>query len=138
MRKEKSVRRQSMKIDWNFPKRVLVTLAVISVIAIYPLIIYGTPEIITGIVAGSVISLLNVLLGYVAIEYAIDKSNKTFLKAVLGGMGIRLVGSLTAVLILIEVYDIHISSFVASLLTLYFIFMLYEIMFFNKKLSLRK
>jgi hypothetical protein len=138
MRKEKSVRRQSMKIDWNFPKRVLVTLAVIALIGIYPLIVYGTPEIITGIIAGSVISLLNVLLGYVAIEYAIDKSNKTFLKAVLGGMGLRLVGSLTAVLILIEVYDIHISSFVASLLTLYFIFMLYEIMFFNKKLSLRK
>jgi hypothetical protein len=127
-----------MKIDWNFPKRVFLTLAVIAVIGAYPLIVYGTPEIFTGIVAGSVISLLNVLLGYVAIEYAIDKSNKTFLKAVLGGMGIRLVGSLTAVLILIEVYDIHISSFVASLLTLYFIFMLYEIMFFNKKLSLRK
>jgi len=60
------------------------------------------------------------------------------MKAVLGGMGIRLVASLTAVLVLIEVFEFHIISLVSSLLVFYFIFMLYELMFFNNKLSLRK
>lgn len=127
-----------MKVDWTFPKRILITLAVIVTIAIYPLIKFGTPEIIAGIVAGCIISIFNVLLGYFSIEYAIDKSNNTFLKAVLGGMGIRLIASLVAVLILIQVYEYHILSLVTSLLIFYFIFMLYEIMFFNKKLSLKK
>ncbi len=127
-----------MKVDWSFPKRVLLTLAVITLFGAYPLITYGTPEVIAGVAAGCIISILNVLLGYFSIEYAYDKPNNTFMKAVLGGMGIRLVASLTAVLVLIEVFDFHILSLVSSLLIFYFIFMLYEIMFYNKKLSLRK
>lgn len=127
-----------MKIDWSFPKRVLITLAVIAAAGAYPLLTYAPPEVIVGVIAGCIISILNVLLGYVAIEYSFDKSNNTFLKAVLGGMGIRLVASLTAVLVLIEVFDYHIVSLVSSLLVFYFIFMLYEILFYNKKLSLRK
>lgn len=127
-----------MKVDWSFPKRVFLTLAVIIAIGGYPLINYGAYDVIIGIVTGCVISILNVLLGYVAIEYAFDKSNKTFMKAVLGGMGVRLVATLTAVLVLVEVFDYHILSFVSSLLIFYFIFLLYEIMYYNKKLSLRK
>ncbi len=136
--KESSVRSNSIKIDWSFPKRILLTLGIITALGLYPLIVYGTPEIRAGIIVGCIISVLNVLFGYFSIEYAFDKSNKTFMKAVLGGMGIRLVVSLTAVLVLIEVFDFHIVSLVSSLLLFYFIFMLYEILFYNKKLSLRK
>ncbi len=135
--KDSSVR-SSIKIDWSFPKRILLTLGIITVLGIYPLVEYGTPEVRAGIIIGCIISVLNVLLGYISIEYAFDKSNNTFMKAVLGGMGIRLVASLTAVLVLIEVFDFHIVSLVSSLLVFYFVFMLYEIMFYNKKLSLRK
>lgn len=127
-----------MKIDWSFPKRVLITLGIIVAVGIYPLISFAPPEVIAGVVAGCIISILNVLLGYIAIEYSFEKSNNTFLKAVLGGMGVRLVGTLVAVLVLIEVYNYHIVSLVSSLLIFYFIFMLYEILFYNKKLSVRK
>jgi hypothetical protein len=127
-----------MKIDWSFPKRVLLTLAVIIAVGSYPLLVYAPPEVVAGVIAGCVISILNVLLGYMAIEYSFDKSNNTFLKAVLGGMGIRLVGTLVAVLVLIEVFDFHIVSLVTSLLGFYFLFMLYEIFYYNKILSLRK
>lgn len=117
---------------------MFLTLIVFTAIGIYPLVHYGTPEVIKSIVAGCIISVLNVFIGYFAIEYAFDKSNKTFIKAVLGGMGIRLVATLTAVLVLIEVFEYHILSFVSSLLIFYFIFLLYEVLYFNKKLSLRK
>jgi len=127
-----------MKTNWGFPKRVFLTLTLITAIGIYPLIYYGSPDIIKGIITGCVISVINVFFGYVAIEYAFDKSNKTFMKAVLGGMGIRLVATLTAVLVLIEVFEYHIMSFVSSLLIFYFIFLLYELVYFNKKLSMRK
>jgi hypothetical protein len=127
-----------MKIDWSFPKRVLLTLVVFAAVGAYPFAVYATPEIRTGIVAGLVISVLNVFLGYLSIEYSFGKSTKTFMKAVLGGMGIRLVATMTAVLILLEVYDYHMISFVSSLLVFYFIFVLYEVLHVNRKVILSK
>jgi len=127
-----------MKIDWGFPKRVLLICAVLVALGIYPLLTYGTPEIMAGVIAGSVLAILNVLFSYFSIEYAQGKSNKTFLKAVLGGMGIRLVASLTAVLVLVRVFDFHIVSLVSSFLFLYFLFMFPIILVYNKKLSMRK
>lgn len=127
-----------MKVDWGFPKRVLIIFAVLVVLGIYPLLTYGAPEITAGVIAGSVLALLNVLFSYFSIEYAQGKSNKTFLKAVLGGMGIRLVASLTAVLVLVRVFDFHIVSLVSSFLILYFLFMFPVILVYNKKLSMRK
>jgi hypothetical protein len=76
-----------MKRDWSFPKRILITLCVAAAAAVYPLMKYGTPEILIGILAGCAISLLNVIFGYLAMEYAFDKPNKTFMKAVLGEWG---------------------------------------------------
>jgi hypothetical protein len=127
-----------MKVDWGFPKRVLLICAVLVVLGLYPLLTYGTPEIIAGVIAGSVLAILNVLFGYFSIEYAKGKSNTTFLKAVLGGMGIRLVVSLTAVLILVRVFDFHIVSLVSSFLILYFSFMFPLILMYHKKLSMRE
>lgn len=127
-----------MKIDWTFPKRVLLTLGLCVLLGTYPLVEFASPEIILGVVVGCVISVGNVLLGYLSIEYAFNKSNNTFMKFVLGGIGIRLVLTLGAVLLLIQVFDFHIESLVTSLLFFYFIFMLYELVFYNKKLTLRK
>jgi F0F1-type ATP synthase assembly protein I len=127
-----------MKRDWSFPKRILITLCVAAAVAVYPLMKYGTPEILIGILAGCAISLLNVIFGYLAMEYAFDKPNKTFMKAVLGGMGIRLLLTLTLILVLIMVYEIHIPGFIGSLLLFYFVFLLFEVLYFNKKISLRK
>jgi len=127
-----------MKIDWGFPKYVFLTCAILVALGIYPLLTYGTREIIAGVIAGSVLAILNVLFSYFSTEYAQGKSNKTFLKAVLGGMGIRLVVSLTAVLVLVRVFDFHIMSLVSSFLFLYFLFMFPIILVYNKKLSMRK
>lgn len=127
-----------MKVDWGFPKRVFLTCAILVALGMYPLLTYGTREIIAGVIAGSVLAILNVLFSYFSIEYAQGKSNKTFLKAVLGGMGIRLVVSLTAVLVLVRVFDFHIVSLVSSFLFLYFLFMFPIILVYNKKLSMRK
>jgi hypothetical protein len=127
-----------MKVEWGFPKRVLLIFAIIVALGMYPLLTYGTPEITTGVIAGSLMAILNVLFSYFSIEYAQGKSNKTFLKAVLGGMGIRLVATLTAVLVLVRVFDFHIVSLVSSFLVLYFLFMFPVILVYNRKLSMRK
>jgi hypothetical protein len=127
-----------MNIRWRFPSYVFLTVAVVGAIALYPLIEYGRPEYYPGIIVGCIVSVVNVLIGYGTVEHAFDKSNDIFLKYVLGGMVIRLLGTVGAVFLLIFVYDYHIMSLVGSLFFFYFLFLIYEIIYYNKKLILKK
>jgi hypothetical protein len=126
-----------MKIDARFPRQVALTLCGVSALAAYPLSRYGSPEVITAAAIGALLSTVNVLLGFFAIEYAIDKSYTVFLKAVLGGMGIRMLLLLGAMLVLILVFHLHAVAFTVSLLGLYLIYLILEILFIQKKVLLR-
>lgn len=79
-----------MKHDVAFPRRILLTVLVVGVLSVYPLAVYANREMIYGIIAGCAVSVVNVLAGYLSIEYAFDRSNTAFLRIILGGMGIRL------------------------------------------------
>jgi hypothetical protein len=111
---------------------------VLGVLSAYPLSVYADKEIIVSVIAGCVVSVLNALAGYVSIEYAFDKPNAVFLKIVLGGMGIRLVALGIIVVLLIKVFHLHLFGLIASLFAFYFIFVVAEIVFLNKKMSLKK
>lgn len=126
-----------MKIDARFPRQVALTLFVTFALAAYPLSRYGSREIISAVVAGALLSTVNVLLGFFAIEYAFDKSYTVFLKAVLGGMGLRMMLLLGALIVLILVFHMHTLALTISLLSLYLIYLVLEILFIQKKMSLR-
>lgn len=127
-----------MKIDWSFPKQVVFVLLIVGGCASYPLIFYGSQEVITAVVVGALLSTVNVLLGYTAIEYSFEKSITTFLKFVLGGMGIRLALILAAIVILIKTADIHVGGLVVSLGIFYIIYLTLEILFIQKKVDKRQ
>jgi hypothetical protein len=120
-------------IDRRFPRQVCATLVIISGLAAYPLIRFGTREMIIAAGAGALLSTVNVLLGFLTVEFAFEKSYTTFLKAVLGGMGIRMVMMLGAMLVLIMLVQLHALALMISLLGFYLVYLILEVLFLQRR-----
>ncbi len=126
-----------MKVDKRFFVQVFLVLGVAAALAVYPLIRYGSRDVAIAVVLGAVLATANVIAGYLAIEYSIGKSHGTFLKAVLGGMAVRMGTMLALLLVLIEVFHIHAVALSVSLLSCYAVFLVLEIIFVQKKIILK-
>lgn len=122
-----------MKFDKSFFKNILIVLAVSTVLAVYPLITYAADEMLLAIIAGVIISTLNIFLGYITIEYAYSKSMTGFLKWILGGIGIRMLIMLGALLFVIKILQLHLIAFMISLFAFYAIYLVLEILYIDKK-----
>jgi hypothetical protein len=121
--------------DAHFPRQIIVTLAVVAGAAAYPLLAWGTPEIYWGVGAGALLSTANVLAGYWTVERSFHRSHTAFMKAVIGGMGLRMAGMLGAMLLCLSVLKLHTIAFTGSLLGLYVIFLVLEILYLQNKVS---
>jgi hypothetical protein len=124
-----------MKIDWSFLRLVLYSFAGAAVLAFYPISEFATPDVIRSIVAGGVMSLVNLLLGYWAIEASFERSHTTFLKYVLGGMVGRLFLMWGILLLLIRLYAFHPASLMLSLMFFYVMNLVLEIFYFQKRVT---
>lgn len=122
-----------MKIDLSFFKKVFWILIITIVLASYPLAEYSNFEIIIAAAVGAALSTANFIAGYLSIEYAFNKSMTRFLKTILGGLGIRLVLLLLAMLFAIQVLKLHLLAFTISLFIYYAIFLILEIFYIDKK-----
>jgi hypothetical protein len=122
-----------MKFDKSFFKNILIVLALSTILAVYPLIAYGTDEMLLAIIAGVIISTLNIFLGYITIEYAYSKSMTGFLKWILGGIGIRMLIMLGLLLFVIKILQLHLIAFMISLFAFYAIYLVLEILYIDKK-----
>ncbi len=120
------------KVHNRFPKQVVATLLVSTVVMVYPLIRYGSADIIRSVVVGALLSTANVLLGYFAIVYSLRKSYSTFVKMVLGGMGVRMAVLLVALVILIKLLGFHAVALTTSMLVFYVIYLILEVLFIQK------
>lgn len=124
-----------MKVDKRFPAQVAVTFVSGFAIAAIPLMKIGSHEIITAFIVGALLSTINVLAGFFAIEYTLDKSYTTFLKVVLGGMGIRMAVMLAILVLLIKFAEFHPIALVVSVLSYYVVYLVLEIFYIQKRLS---
>ena len=127
-----------MNIQWTFPKQVLLTLIIVGSVGAYLLTKYGSREILDSAIVGTVLATVNVLLGYAAIEYSFGKSATTFLKYVLGGMGIRMFMMAGLLVLLFNVFGFHILALVTALGIFYIIFLVLEIIYIQKKFSIKQ
>lgn len=123
-----------MKFDKRFPIQVGVVLIVGLLVGTIPAIQAGD-DALTALIVGAVLSALNVLAGFVAIEYAFDKSHETFLKAVIGGMGVRMVVMLSIIVLLIRVASMHVVALVVSVLAFYVVFLVIELLYIQRRVS---
>lgn len=126
-----------MKIDKRFPLQVLCVLAITGIVSSYPLLRYGSSEIILAVLVGVLMSTMNVMLGFIAIEYSFERSYTTFLKAVLGGMGVRMLVMLSTLVVLIKVVGLHAVALTVSLLSLYLVFLVLEVFFIQRKVLVK-
>lgn len=124
-----------MKIDWQFLKQVVLTLIVIGILSIYPIQVYASQEVINAIIAGALLTTINVLLGYSTIEYSFGKSTTTFVKYVLGGMGIRLILMISVLFVLVKAFNFNSIALVCSMGFFYIVFLTLEILFIQKKIN---
>jgi len=121
----------------SFPAQVAAVLACAVLLLAYPLSALATGEVRTAVAAGAALSTINVMLGYIAIRYSFDKSYTTFLKAVLGGMGLRLLFMLGAFIALIAGFGLQPVPLTASLLGFYAVFMVLEIVFIQRSMTVK-
>ena len=122
-----------MKIDTRFPLQVAATVLVFAALGAYPLFRLASWGVIMAVLIGAALSTLNVIVGFVAIEYAFEKSYTVFLRTVLGGMGIRLVLLLGALTLFIVFLGIHAVALTVSVLAFYLIFLILEVLFIQRK-----
>ena len=127
----------SVKVDKVFPRQVLYTLGVVTLAAAYPLLRFGSREVIIATTVGAMLGTANVLAGYLAIEYSIGKSYSTFLRTVLGGMGLRMALLLGTLVMLIKLFGLPAVALTVSLLGFYAIFLALEVVFIQKKVDTR-
>jgi hypothetical protein len=126
-----------VKFDKRFPLQVAVTLVVGLAIGfgLMKLTRTDSAEIFSAVIVGAVLSTVNVMAGFLAIEYTLEKSYTTFLKGVLGGMGIRMAVMLGVIVLLIKFGGIHIVGLVVSVLSFYAVYLVLEILYIQKKVS---
>ncbi len=108
-----------------------------GIVSAYPLMKFGSAEILLAVGVGALLSTINVMLGFFAIEYSFERSYTTFLKAVLGGMGVRMALMLTALLVLIKFVGLHAVALTVSLLSLYLVFLVLEVVFIQRKVLVK-
>jgi hypothetical protein len=136
--KRNNGRKTNVKIDWSFLRLVVLCFASAAVLTYYPISEFATTEVLHGIIAGGVMSLINLLLGYAAIEISYERSHTTFLKYVLGGMVVRLMLMWSVLLLLIRVYNFHSASLMLSLLFFYVMNLVLEIFYLQKRVTSKK
>ncbi len=126
-----------MKIDWSFPKQIIIAIIAIGFVGAYPLWKFGTSMVIESVIVGAVLTTVNILLGYAAIEYSYDKSVSTFFKVVIGGMGIRLLLMAIALVVFIKIFNFHISAFIGAIGIFYIVFLTLEVIYIQKKINIK-
>jgi hypothetical protein len=127
-----------MKIDWSFLRLMVFCFVGTAVLAYYPISEFATIEVMHSVIAGSIMSFANLLLGYLAIEASFERSHTTFLKYVLGGMVGRLLLMWGAFLLLIRVFGFHSASLMLTLLFFYVMNIGLEIFYLQRRVSAKK
>ncbi|MBI5475770.1 MAG: hypothetical protein HY964_03430 [Ignavibacteriales bacterium] len=127
-----------MKIDWLFPRQILIATTIIWVLGGYPLISKAENSTIIAVIFGMILSIINVLLGFLAIQYSIGKSTATFFKFVIGGMGLRLLIFAVVLVVMIKIYSIPSLALISSLGIFYMVFLVLEVLYIQKKVEIKQ
>lgn len=117
----------------SLPGQVLVVIGVVALGGLYPMITRFSRETNIAVVTGTMLSAVNIFLGYAAIEYSIGRSYTTFLKVVMGGMGIRMVVLLGSFLICLKIVGMPVIPLSAAMMSFYGVFLVLEILYIQTR-----
>jgi Ca2+/H+ antiporter len=120
------------------PKQVFITMAAITAAGAYPVARWGSAEVVTASAAGAILATVNVLAGYAAVARSLGQSMNTFMKYVLGGMGVRLFAMAGVLLLLTRGFGFHATALVSSLGIYYLAYLALEVLFIQTELYVRQ
>ena len=123
-----------MRFELRFPIQIATTLGIVALVVAYPLARYASGEVILGVVLGALLCTINVLLGFAAIEYSLERSYSVFLRTVLGGMGVRLVLMLAMLAVVVMYVPVQTTALMLSVFGFYLVFLILEVLFIQRKM----
>ena len=121
----------SKKLFWELTGVTLVILFLTLLVFSFT----NSKQILPEIIYGYFVSLVIFSSGFVSIHWSLNKSIKTFMIIVLGGMFLRFVLIGLALFLLIRLTNINILFFLGSFCVFYLIYQIFEIRFINAKIS---
>ena len=117
----------------EFIKQIGLVCVVVLAIGTYPIYAYSGVASLLGFVAGCGIGALNVLVGCLSAVWAFEKPHGVFLRTVLGGMLIRLIGVGLAFLLMIKYTHVDVLALTLSLISFFVGFQILEIRFLMRR-----
>ena len=122
----------------RFGKQVGAVLIAAAILGGYPLYVYWGVEMVRAAAVGCGIGALNALAGGLSAIWSFDRPQPVFLKAVLGGMVIRMLVICVGLVLLIRFTALSVYGLVFSLFLSYLLFQILEIRFFVRRAAVRR
>jgi len=123
---------------FKFLKTILILTVLIALLMAWPLHAWISPEVARSVIVSGIISVCNVTLGVLALEYAFDKPTSLFMSIVFGSMALRSVVVIAVLFVLLLVGDYHRTSLGLSLMAFHVVFMTAEIIYILRDFSRRR
>ncbi len=118
-------------VKFTFPRQILLVVVVACISGAYPMLTKSAWETNVALITGMALSTLNAIVGYLALQYSIGKSDSTFMKFVMGGMGIRMAGLLGLLVLCIVVLRIQVIPLMVSAMGFYLVYLVLEILYIH-------
>ena len=117
----------------RFAGQVGAVLIAAAILGGYPLYVYWGVEMVRAAAVGFGIGALNALAGGLSAIWSFDRPQPVFLKALLGGMVVRMLVICIGLVLLIKFTALSVYGLVFSLFSSYLLFQILEIRFFVKR-----
>jgi hypothetical protein len=121
--------------DAVFLKQIGIVLLTASALGIYPLMTRANGEIAEGVIAGGMLSLVNVLMGYAVVRISAGKDHAEFMQVVLAGIAVRLFVMVGLMLIAVGLLKFHAFALISSLFVMYSVFLVVEVLYIHKHIK---
>ena len=108
-------------------KQIALVLLASWVIGGYPLYLWGGREVLIGAGVGCAICSLNAFAGAGLAQWGMGRDHRTFMMAMFGGMGVRLIIVLISFFIALKLAKLHVFSLTLSMFLFYVVFQILEI-----------
>lgn len=122
----------------RFAKQVVAILIAAAILGGYPLYVYWGVEMVRAAAVGCGIGALNALAGGLSAIWSFDRPQSVFLKALLGGMVVRMLVVCVGLVLLIKFTALSVYGLVFSLFLSYLLFQILEIRFFVRRAAVRR
>ena len=122
----------------RFARQVGAILIAAAFLGGYPLYVYWGVDMVRAVAVGFGIGALNALAGGLSAIWSFDRTQPVFLKALLGGMVVRMLVVCVGLVLLIKFTALSVYGLVFSLFLSYLLFQILEIRFFVKRAAVRR